>query len=749
MPTITLPAPRSAVRPPPLSARNYAHWFRALLFLALLAAPAGVIIHLIATYAVDVPYWDQWETARFFGVTRYHHESLAEIARQQNESRLLFPNLIFLALSLPTGTWSVLREMYFDVALVAVVSAILFGLLRRTGFSLLAQAGLLFLINWILFSVTQEENWFFGIQICYYLVPTALCAALWANVSRHSLGWKTVVSFLLSFVAAYSFSGGVVICALAFPGFLPANWSASGGWRLTRRELGWHVAYVAGSALMLIAYFWGYTNPAGAGSLADVFVHPLVSVSYFFAWLGSPLMPRGPVPQSIIAGVAVFLLLAGLLAASWRSLLDRREQERLYPWVMLAGYAVGTGLTTVIGRSGFGTRQALSSRYITFSSYAYIVILVLAAYLWCFHRQRFAAWARRAALAAGLIILTILGGAFANAQRLTMPSIANDSVYRNFGREGLIFLPLLPTSQNLDSLCGVPAYVNQHAMDLVRRHILDVPQVSAPPLLKCIARVSETGDIAYGSLDEPTFDKNGKVSIRGWAVDPVSKQPGGPVLITCTGPDNVTRPLVVFNTFTYRPEAAPADGIYEQMPCAFMGLASFNRLPPAQYRVAAWRVDLKSSIANQLEDTYLVEWSRSRKVTRDVNAIVFPPLSFRQDNRNGNLDTVALLPDQRLSVSGWAMDANTSAVPRAVLVTCTDSTGRTRLLGTTVPNVPRPDVATSLKNKDLAYAGFQAVVDIGNLPPGEYHVATWGIDNSDEEGAAQMGNVQTVQIPPR
>ena len=749
MPTITLPATSPAVRPRPLSLRNYAHWFRALLFLALLAAPAGVIIHLIATYAVDVPYWDQWETARFFGVTRYHHESLAELARQQNESRLLFPNLIFLALSLPTGTWSVLREMYFDVALVAAVSAILFQLLRRTGFSLPVQAGLLFVINWLLFSVTQEENWFFGIQICYYLVPTCLCAALLANVSGHSLAWKTVVSFLLSFVAAYSFSGGVVICALAFPGFLPANWSASGRWRPNGRELAWHATYVAASALLLTAYFWGYTEPAGAGSLMNVFAHPMVSASYFFAWLGSPLMPRGPVPQSIMAGGLVFLLLAGLLAASWRSLLNRHEQQRLYPWVMLAGYAVGTGLTTVIGRSGFGTRQALSSRYITFSSYADIVILVLAAYLWCFHRQRLAARSRLAALATGSIVLIILGGAFANAQRLTMPSIENDSVERDFGREGLIFMPLMPTSQNLDSLCGVPDYVHQHAMDLVRRHLLDVPQVSAAPLLACIAHVGQTGNVAYGSLDEPTFDHYGQVSIRGWAVDPVKKQPGGPVLITCTGPDNVTRPLVVFNTFTYRPKGAPAEGVYEQMPCAFMGLAKFDRLPPASYRVAAWQVDLKTSVATQLADTYLVEWSRSRKVTRNLNTIVFPPLSLKQDNRNGNLDAASLLPDGRLSVSGWAMDANTSTVPRLVLVTCTDRAGTTRLLGTTIPNVPRPDVVNSLKDEDLAYSGFHAVVDVGSLPPGEYHVATWGIDNSDEEEVAQMGNVQPLLIPPK
>ena len=131
--------------------------------------------------------------------------------------------------------------------------------------------------------------------------------------------------------------------------------------------------------------------------------------------------------------------------------------------------------------------------------------------------------ARHAGLAAGVIVLLVLAGAFANAQRLTMPAIENDSVYRNFGREGLIFMPLMPTSQNLDSLCGVSEYVRRHAMDLIRRHILDVPQISPAPIAERIAQGTDDGDIAYGALDEPTIDKNGKVSIRGWAVDPASR----------------------------------------------------------------------------------------------------------------------------------------------------------------------------------------------------------------------------------
>ena len=178
-----------------------------------------------------------------------------------------------------------------------------------------------------------------------------------------------------------------------------------------------------------------------------------------------------------------------------------------------------------------------------------------------------------------------------------------------------------------------------------------------------------------------------------------------------------------------------------------MGLATFDRLPPAQYRVAAWRVDTKSSTASQLADTYLLDWSLSRKVTRDVNTIVFPPLALKQDNRNGNLDEINPLPGQHLSAAGWAMDDATSSIPRMVLITCTDSTGATHLLGTTIPNMSRPDVVTSLQAEALLYSGYRTTVDVSKLPPGDYQIAAWDIDNSDEEKVVQMGNPQPLQIP--
>ncbi len=745
-PTSALPV-RALPLPGPVRSGG-SWWWQALWCLALMSVPAGIVLHLIATYAVDIPFWDQWETARFFTGDFTSHSSWWELARQQNESRLLFPNLVFLGLSL-LGKWSVVREMYFSVALVATVSAVLFALLRRSGFSGGVLSGLLLAINALLFALTQHENWFFGIQVCYYLPPTALCLAILANGSSWSLRAKTLASLGLSFVAAYSFSGGVLICLLTFPGFLPSNWSRTGRRWPAPEELNWHVAYVIGSVAMLTAYFTDYHSQEGEPPIWFVFQHPEEALKYLLAWCGSPLLCRGPLPEAMAVGALALLVLSALLVWSRRSLATPEGRQKLYPWLVLAAYGVGTGLLTTLGRAGFGAAQALSSRYIAFSTYLYVAVLVLGAYHWSNHRARMSPPVRGAALTAGLVLSFGTSVVFVRTDLLTMPWIRDGSEHRKFAAQGLVFLPVMSASQNLDALCGVPDLVRQRGPELVRRHLLAVSLASAT-LRARLGVPTPGGDPAFGGLDQPVSTPDGKVSIRGWAVDPYKKAPAGTVLITCTGADQVTHPLVVFLTNTYRPAGAPAAGKYQTMPCAYMGSANFDRLAPGEYRVAAWWVDARLSILNQLGGTYLFSWRRGGMPTRSLDAIEFPPLNPQENNHGGNLDEAVLGPDRAVAVRGWAMDPNTGVVPSGVLITCTDEAGgRTRVLGTATPADVRDDVAKSLHNDALEYSGFKARFDLGSLPPGTYRVGAWLLGGSDRSMLVQLGGTHQIQIPPK
>src|SRR5437764_7589691 len=60
--------------------------------------PIAFIVALIWRYGVNVPFWDEWSLIDLFEHAHAHKLSLADFLAQNNEHRLVFPKLIFLAL---------------------------------------------------------------------------------------------------------------------------------------------------------------------------------------------------------------------------------------------------------------------------------------------------------------------------------------------------------------------------------------------------------------------------------------------------------------------------------------------------------------------------------------------------------------------------------------------------------------------------------------------------------------------------
>src|SRR2546422_5043089 len=58
--------------------------------------PAGFLAGMILIYGVNVPYWDQWEVADIVVKAFEGRLSLKDLTFQQNESRLVFPRLLFI-----------------------------------------------------------------------------------------------------------------------------------------------------------------------------------------------------------------------------------------------------------------------------------------------------------------------------------------------------------------------------------------------------------------------------------------------------------------------------------------------------------------------------------------------------------------------------------------------------------------------------------------------------------------------------
>ena len=79
-------------------------------YAAALAIPAGVVLALVLRHGVNVPFWDQWELVGLLAAASDGTLTWAEIFRQHNEHRMVFPKIIMLALAALTG-WNVVGEM--------------------------------------------------------------------------------------------------------------------------------------------------------------------------------------------------------------------------------------------------------------------------------------------------------------------------------------------------------------------------------------------------------------------------------------------------------------------------------------------------------------------------------------------------------------------------------------------------------------------------------------------------------------
>ena len=124
-----VPAPVSLKRP--LGAPSAGSLKLALLFLAVV--PAALIIRLISEYGVNVPFGDEWSMVRLFAKWNDHQLSVADLFRQHNEHRILFPKLIYIAFAQLTH-WNLRAEMFFrffNVLLLRPVSMVCFGAGRR------------------------------------------------------------------------------------------------------------------------------------------------------------------------------------------------------------------------------------------------------------------------------------------------------------------------------------------------------------------------------------------------------------------------------------------------------------------------------------------------------------------------------------------------------------------------------------------------------------------------------------------
>ena len=333
---------------------------------------------LINAFSVNVPFWDEWLTPGYL-FEKIHSSSgslsFSDFTAQHNESRLVFPKFVFLAVAYFTH-WDVRFGMFISLSMAFLVSINLCLIISRR-FSIRSGQGgnqsllLVGVSSMLVFSTAQYENWLWGIQIVYFIPILCLTTGISILYSRIKLSWKVVLTIILCTGSTFSYANGLVCWFL-----LPLTAVFLGQWHILKKHVELIIFWTLACASNLILYFWDYSKPKGVPSLLEGLFHPLKALNYLFAFLGSSLAGSNLTVASVV-GLFLVLLTGSLgifLLARWD---NQSLRYRTAGWATLLLYSLISAIVATFGRMGFGIEQAMSSRYTTFSVYGIVGLLGL------------------------------------------------------------------------------------------------------------------------------------------------------------------------------------------------------------------------------------------------------------------------------------------------------------------------------------------------------------------------------------
>jgi len=294
----------------------------------------------------------------------YHGElTLHDLWEQHNEHRILFPRIIMLLLARLTR-WNIHYELAVNILLALGIFAVFVHQVKITGRKL-AVARLPWAIpaiSLIVFSISQYQNWLWGWQLQMFLNLLAVVGGI-VLLAGEIFRWrKFATAALLGIVATYSFANG----ALIWPIGLAVLFLMTAG---TRKRWTAPIGWILIGTLTMGTYFHHYQKPEEHPPLGLIFKMPFEYAAYVFKYIGG-ICAQGLVGDVSADGVFAFVFgLAGTVAFGWAgvTLLRRKitNVRTLLPYFAMSLYSVGSALITGVGRLGFGSNQALFSRYCT------------------------------------------------------------------------------------------------------------------------------------------------------------------------------------------------------------------------------------------------------------------------------------------------------------------------------------------------------------------------------------------------
>ena len=581
----------------------------------LACVPVFLALRMQLKHWVNIPIWDEWDTP---GTTLLHfaqHKlSWADLFAQHNESRKFFPRLIYIAITWALG-WDVRYGMVLTFLGVAVVSAFLLFRLRDSGKNSSTQILFAWLvINALLFGPWEYENFLSGNAFEIFLPVVALCGCVAVNLSDRSLGAKVLWNSLLATLATYSFAHGMIVWVLA----VPISWS--NGKRpadALRRSAPWYLLYALAGAIAITCYFWDYKRPDIFPPSATLLQAPLL-VQFGIAWLGAVL--KSDCTNSTVAGAlaALVFFIACLLAA-----FGVRRHQRLwkvyYPWLLLAGFATASGLTTAVGRANLGINTVFFHGLDGFSSYRYNATAVLAyvaaaGLLFCLYSTwiKFQPAWRIRFLIAITVLVTLLGEAwlFSFVARKGLVTGLQDN--RRRARTSVIWSKAIPDNPELFLAYPYPENFAERVAELKKVNLLRIPEIS-DELITAILRAPQTADPAAGSLEKGNLVDSDHLRVAGWARTPAQNRRADYIVLGWEEEDRSFRPFTAMPTGQRRSDLTEKFNSRALRNAGFTQEIDISNLPQRKLTLRAVSVDLDRQQAFPMQGSVSLDRSAEQK----------------------------------------------------------------------------------------------------------------------------------------
>jgi hypothetical protein len=578
-------------------------WLFRLSVLGVVLVPAGFLAGRILAYGVNVPYMDQWGVTDLVVKAFDGTLSLGDLTFQQNESRLVFPRLLFIGLAYLTG-YDVRYEMWGTFGLACLVVYNVYCLGRLTlGANRRREVFLLFLASLLIFSLVQWENWFWGIQFCVLVPIVCVTSILSLSYSSLSVGAKFTVSAVLATLSTFSFANGLLCWVVVLPVLVLQTWEN------LKTKPWWIGFWVLSFAVNIGLYFSNYVKPPYHPSFTEVWTKPFAALAYFLAVLGAPLgwgMRLHPSDQAAGVGCgmgALFLLMC--LYVWWH----RHESLVLYrtlAWLTLGSYTLISAGVTTLGRLGLGMQTALASRYVAFTfplivALVYLVPIVLDIY----SRKRLPQvepWMIRCTtiLSTVLILLHLVTARSALA--------AAESNWRNRlqGKALLLFISTLPKDSLIHTIFPDLGALNHWAEGLDRHGLL------APGLRKSLRiehdelrQTERVGECGWFELLQRTGRET--YLAKGWAILAHRREPADGIVVAYEESDGSFTIFDLVIVRTPRPDVARAFRWPRYVHAGWEHSFMLPQVGGKPIKIATWALDANTGQLYKLQKAYVVD----------------------------------------------------------------------------------------------------------------------------------------------